>query len=104
MENEEPKSAEEVKLPEWLAINNVYPGQEEMQSMLINSFYSQFEEEPDDDELVPLDEVDLDMSEGFGYKAYEKSDEEEKQAWDQKISYALNNPERFLSYINDMWH
>jgi hypothetical protein len=46
MENEEPKSADEIKLREWLSANDVYPAQEDMQSMVINSFYSQFEEEP----------------------------------------------------------
>jgi hypothetical protein len=77
-----------------------------MQSLVINSFYSQFEEEPDDDDLIPLVEVDLDalgISEGFDYRAYQKTDEEEEQEWDQKISYGLNNPDRFLAYINEMW-
>jgi hypothetical protein len=31
-----------------------------MQRLVINSFYSQFEEEPDDDDITPLDEVDFD--------------------------------------------
>ncbi len=106
MENEEPKSADEVKLREWLSANDVYPGQEDMQSLVINSFYSQFEEEPDDDDLVPLDEVDLDalgISEGFDYRAYKQTDEEEEQEWEKKISYGLGNSERFLAYINEMW-
>lgn len=40
-----------------LTANEVYPGQDDMQSMVINSFYSQFEEEPDDDALITLDEL-----------------------------------------------
>ena len=106
MENEEPKSADEVKLREWLSANDVYPGQEDMQSLVTNSFYSQVEEEPDDDDLVPLDEVDLDplgISEGFDYRAYKQTDEEEEQEWEKKISYGLDNSERFLAYINEMW-
>jgi hypothetical protein len=34
MENDEPKSADEIKLRKWLSANEVYPGQEEMQSMV----------------------------------------------------------------------
>jgi hypothetical protein len=107
MENDEPKSANELKLRQWLTDNDVYPGNEAMQSLVLNSFYSEFEEEePNDDDLIPFDEVDLDtlgISDGFDYRAYQKSDEEEEQEWKQKISYALNNPERFLAYINEHW-
>ncbi len=106
MENDEPKSAEEIKLREWLSANEVYPGQEDMQSMVINSFYSQFEEEPDDEDLIPLEEINLDaagISEGFDYRAYQKTDEDEEFEWVRKISYGLNNPDKFLAYINEMW-
>lgn len=106
MENEEQKSADEIKLREWLTANDIYPNDDLMQSMVINSFYSQFEEEPDDDNLISLDEVDLDelgISEGFDYRAYQKSDEEEDQEWIKKISYGLDNPDKFLTYINEMW-
>jgi hypothetical protein len=105
MENEEQKSAEELKLREWLTANDVYPNEELMQAMVINSFYSEFEE-PDDDDLIPLEEVDLDelgISEGFDYRAYQKSDEEEDEEWAKKISFGLSNPDKFLSYINEMW-
>jgi hypothetical protein len=78
MENEEPKSADEVKLRQWLSDNDVYPGNEDMQSLVLSSFYSEFEkDEPNDDDLITLDEVDLDalgISEGFDYRAYQKSD------------------------------
>lgn len=105
MENNEHQSADEVKLRQWLTDNNVYPDNEAMQSLVLNSFYSEFEEEePDDDDLIPLDELDLDalgIADGFDYRAYQKSDEEEEQEWQQKITYALNNPEKFLAYINE---
>ena len=107
MENEEPKSADEIKLRRWLTGNDVFPENENMQSLVLNSFYSESEEEqPSDNDLIPLDEVDLDtrgISERFDYRAYQKSDEDEEQEWNQKISYALQNPERFLSYINAHW-
>jgi hypothetical protein len=45
----------------------------------------------------------LDISDGFDYKAYKKTDEDDEQEWNQKINYGLNNPDRFLAYINDMW-
>lgn len=107
MENEEPQSPEEIKLRQWLNDHDVFPSGMEMQSLVLNSFYSEFEEqEPDDDDLIPLDEVDpdvLDISEGFDYRAFEKSDEEEEKEWQLKINYGLNNPERFLNYINENW-
>ena len=107
MENDEPKSPDEIKLREWLSANGVHPGNEAMQSLVINSFYSEFEEEePDDDDSIPLDELDLDelgISDGFDYRAYQKSDEEEEQEWAIKITYCLNNAERFLTYINEEW-
>lgn len=107
MENAEPKSADEIKLREWLNVHGVYPGNEAMQSLVLNSYYAAFqEEEPDDTDLIPLDEVDLDaldITEGFDYRAYQQSDEEEEQEWQQKINYALNNPEEFLTYINAQW-
>jgi len=28
---------------------------------------------------------------------------EEEQEWVQKISNGLNNPDKFLAYINEMW-
>jgi len=106
METDEPKSADELKLQQWLTDNDVYPGNEIMQSLVLNSFYSEFEEEADDDDLIPLGEVDLDtlgISEGFDYRAYQKSDEEEELEWQQKITYALNNLDKFLAYINEEW-
>src|SRR6185312_11313289 len=105
MENDEPKSAAELKLRQWLTGNDIYPGNEDMQSLVLNSFYSDFEEEESDDaDLIPLDEVDLHalgISEGFDYRAYQKSDAEEEKEWQQKITYALNNPDKFLAYINE---
>jgi hypothetical protein len=107
MEDNEPQSRDEVKLRQWLSDNDVYPGNEDMQSLVLNSFYNEFEEdEPNDADHIPLDEFDLDafgIGDGFDYRAYQKSDEEEEQEWHQKISYALNNPERFLAYINEHW-
>jgi hypothetical protein len=107
MENDEPRPAAELKLRQWLTDNNVFPGNEDMQSVVLNSFYSEFEEEgPESEDVMPLDEVDLDalnISAGFDYRAYQKSDEEEEQEWSQKISYALNNPERLLTYVNEHW-
>lgn len=102
----EPKSADEIRLFEWLTANDVYPGQEDMQTVVINSFYSLLEEDSDDDKLTTLDEIDLvamGIGEGFDYKAYRKTDEEEEQEWNQKVTYGLNNPKRFLAYINEMW-
>lgn len=106
MENEEPKSEEEIKLFHWLSANNVYPGDEAMQSLIINSFHSEFEEQYEDDDLIPLDEVYLDaagLSEGFDYKQFEKSDDEENKAWNERVNYALNNLDKFLIYINENW-
>jgi len=103
MENDEPMSPDEIKLREWLTANDLYPGQLEMQSMVINSFYSEFEEQVDEDNLISLEDVDLDTMEGFDYRANEKSDEEEEQEWNLKISYGLNNSEKFLAYINQEW-
>lgn len=77
-----------------------------MQSMVINSFYSEFEEEEDDDNLISLDDVNLVKSgiiKGFDYRAYQNSFADEDKEWTKKISYGLNNPDKFLSYINDMW-
>jgi|GEM_PF-6294595 len=45
MENDEPISADELKLRHWLSANDVHPVNEAMQSLLINSFYNEFEEE-----------------------------------------------------------
>jgi hypothetical protein len=106
MENEEQKSAEELKLRGWLTANDVYPNKDLMQSMVINSFYRQFEEKPDDDKLILLEDVDLNksgISEGFDYRAHQKSDEEEDKEWAAKINYVLSNPGKFLPYINEMW-
>ncbi|OKS88139.1 hypothetical protein [Mucilaginibacter polytrichastri] len=105
MEDDIP-SAEETQLRDWLNNNQVYPGKLEMQSLVINSFYSEFEDQPNDDDLTPLDELDPDelgISEGFDYKTFEKSDAEEEQAWHERIAYALNNLDRFLVYINEEW-
>jgi hypothetical protein len=61
MEDNEPQSRDEVKLRQWLSDNDVYPGNEDMQSLVLNSFYNEFEEdEPNDADHIPLDEVDLD--------------------------------------------
>jgi hypothetical protein len=106
MENEESKSAEEIQLFDWLTANNVYPGEKTMQSLIINSFYDEFEEQFDDDDLIPVDEIDLDaagLSDGFDHKQFEKSDEEEHMAWKERVNYALNNLDKFLTYINVNW-
>jgi hypothetical protein len=106
MENDEVQSANEIKLREWLNENNVHPGDMAMQSLIINSFHSEYEDEYNDDDLVPLDEVDMDengISEGFDYKKFEKSDDEDDEAWDESVVYGLNHPDKFLAYINDNW-
>lgn len=106
MEKDERKSAEETKLFEWLTANDVYSGDEMMQSLIINSFHCEFEEKDEGDDLIPIDEIDLDssgLSEGFDYKQYQKSDEEEDEAWSERVNYALNNPDKFLTYINNNW-
>jgi hypothetical protein len=106
MENEGPKSQEEIKLFDWLSANNVYAGEETMQSLIINSFYDEFEEQFDENDLTPLDEIDLEaagLGDGFDYKQFEKSDEEEDEAWIERVNYALNNLDKFLAYINENW-
>jgi len=104
MEKDEPKSPEEIKLFEWLTANDVYSGDELMQSLIINSFHSEFEDEGDD--LISLDEIDLNetrLNEGFDYKQFEKNEEDEDRAWSERVNYALTNKDKFLSYFNDNW-
>jgi len=106
MENDEPKSPEEIQLFDWLNANNVYAGEETMQSLIINSFHDEFEEQFDENDLIPLDEIDLDaagLGDGFDYKQFEKNDEEEDEAWIERVNYALNNLDKFLVYINENW-
>lgn len=106
MEEYVPRSADEIRLREWMNGHHVYPGNMEMQSLILNSYYSDFEEQYVDDELIPLDEVGVDavgLSEGFDYRAHEKTDEEEEKAWHQRVSYCLNDLDKFLAYIDAEW-
>ena len=106
MEENVPNSAEEIKLREWLDAHDVYAGNTEMQSLVLNSYYSEFEEQYDEEDLIPLDELDLDdigLSDGFDYRAYEKTDQEEEKEWQQKINYCLNDLDKFLAYIDAEW-
>ena len=106
MEEYVTRSADEIRLREWMNANDVYPGNMEMQSLLINSYHSEFEEQHEDDDFIPLDEIDLDatgLSEGFDYRAYEKTDEEEEEAWHERVRYCLNDLDKFLAYIDAQW-
>jgi len=77
-----------------------------MQSLIVNSYYAAFEEQSDEDDLVTLDEVDLEepgISEGFDYRADDKTEEEEEEAWHVRVSYCLNDLNKFLAYIDAEW-
>ncbi len=60
MENDESKSAAEFELRPWLTDNDVYPGNEKIQSLVFNLFHRASEEEEPEDDMIPLDEFDLD--------------------------------------------
>ncbi|RYY12476.1 MAG: hypothetical protein EOO04_33585 [Chitinophagaceae bacterium] len=74
--------------------------------MIINSFYAEENEQYDDDDLIPLEDIDFDrydLNHGFDHKADEDEEEEEEQEWQTKIQYALNHLDNFLLYINAEW-
>lgn len=97
-------SDNEKRLREWLTANDVYPGESDMQSMVINSFYAEETEDYDEDELVSLDEFDFDkfdLNTSFDSEAKQEAADEE--GWEEKVSYALDNLDSFLFYIDAEW-
>lgn len=107
MQNDDARSLKELKLREWLAAQQIYPDNDTMQSLVINSFYSASEEETEADDLLSPEDGDVDDEAGenidFDYKQFESSDEEEEQEWRLRIDYALNNPDKLLAYVNANW-
>jgi hypothetical protein len=98
-----PVTDEEKRLHEWLIANDVYPGDLISRCMIIDSFYT--EETDDDDDFIALDEIDfgkLDLTQGFGYKKND-DEEDEKKEWQVKVTYALDNLDNFLLYIDAEW-
>lgn len=95
---------DEKRLREWMTGNEVYPGEPEMQAMVIISFHAEETDEYDDDNLIPLDEIDFDKFDlNSSFVQESKSDENDEQEWQGKVRYALDNLDNFLLYINAEW-
>jgi len=95
---------DEKRLREWLTANEVYPGEPEMQAMVINSFHAEETEAYDEDDLIPLDEIDFDKFDlNTSFEQEAKADEYDEQEWQEKVRYALDNLDNFLLYINAEW-
>lgn len=52
-------SDDEKRLREWLTASEVYPGEPEMQAMVISSFHAEETQAYDGEDLIPLDEIDF---------------------------------------------
>ena len=94
---------DEKRLREWMTANEVYPGEPDMQAMVINSLHA--EETEDDDDLIPLDEIDFDkfdLNTNFDQEEA-RENENDEQEWQEKVRYALDNLDNFLLYINAEW-
>lgn len=94
----------EKRLREWMTAKGVYPGEPDMQAMVINSFHSEETEDFDDDDLIPLDEIDFDKFDlNTSFERKDEQEEDGEQEWQDKVQYALDNLDNFLLYINAEW-
>jgi hypothetical protein len=97
-------SDDEKRLREWLTASEVYPGEPEMQAMVISSFHAEETQDDDGDDLIPLDEIDFnkfDLNTSFEQKA--QVNENDHQEWQEKVRYALDHLDNFLLYCNAEW-
>lgn len=97
-----PISDDEKRLREWLTSNSVHPNEPLMQAMIINSFFAE-ENDFDDEDLVPLGDIEFDHFDLSQEPDERDEDKENAGEWEEKVRYALDNLGNFLLYINAEW-